>query len=563
MEQYLLAELHSVLADWPGVPDDFVPELEQPNNPDHGDLATSAALKLARHLRRSPRDIAEELRAKLIALPIDPSMVASVEVAGAGFLNFRFADKYLYRELELLIDVGADFGRSQPHGRTAIVEFVSANPTGPLTVGHGRNAVLGDTIANLLEWTGFAVTREYYFNDAGRQMRVLGQSVKARYDKLVDPQMPMKTIEGPEGQPVEVPISFPKDGYLGDYIIDIASEIKTSKDGTVPDNGDMELFSEFAEKNIFGTIEATLRRLGVHMDTFFNERSLYDSDDVWKIVERLRDSGYVYDKDGAVWFKMSELGGEQDKVLVKSTGEPTYRLPDIAYHADKLNRGFDLIVDIFGADHIATYPDVLAALDVLGFDTSKIKVVIYQFVTLLREGQPVKMSTRKANFDSLDDLLDEVGDDVTRYFFLVRSPNSHLEFDLDAATEASEHNPVFYPQYAHARICSIEKKAHEVGIDFDVNQDLSLLSHDAEVGLIKSLLRLPSVIQEAADAYEPHKLAVYLRDVAVAFTQFYSNCRIIGEDREISSARMRLAVATRTVLANGLAVLGISAPERM
>ncbi|MBT8400139.1 MAG: arginine--tRNA ligase [Rhodothermia bacterium] len=563
MEQYLLTQLNNVLVDWTGVPDDFVAELEKPNNPDHGDLATSAALKLARHLRRSPRDIADELRERLLARPLDPSIVSSVEVAGAGFINFRFADRYLHRQLEQLLEAGSDFGRAEQHGKTAIVEFVSANPTGPLTVGHGRNAVLGDTIANLLEWTGFAVTREYYFNDAGRQMRVLGQSVKARYDELVNPQLPMKTIEGPEGEPVEVPDSFPDDGYLGEYIVDIASEIRRSQDGSVPENGDAESFSEFAEKNIFESISATLRRLGVRMDTFFNERSLYDSGDVWTVVERLRALGYIYDKDGAVWFKMSELGGEQDKVLVKSTGEPTYRLPDIAYHADKLNRGFDLVVDIFGADHIATYPDVLAALDVLGFDTSKIKVVIYQFVTLLRAGQPVKMSTRKANFESLDDLLDEVGDDVTRYFFLVRSPNSHLEFDLDAATEASENNPVFYPQYAHARICSIEKKAEEVGVDFDSNQDLSILAHEAEIALIKSLLLLPSVIKEAADAYEPHKLAGYLRDVAVAFTQFYGSCRIIGEDRDISSARMQLAIATRTVLANGLSVLGISAPERM
>ncbi|MDX1430374.1 MAG: arginine--tRNA ligase, partial [Rhodothermales bacterium] len=470
--------------------------------------------------------------------------------------------RFPYQLLAELIVAGAGVGRGVPSGRTAPVAFVPGNPPGPAPGGHGRNAVLGDTIANLLEWTGYEVTREYYFNDAGRQMRVLGQSVKSRYDQLLNPDMPMKTIEGPGGVPVTVPESFPDDGYLGEYIIEIAEGLEGNGSGEGADRSD-DTFKQEAEKAIFAEISATLERLGIHMDTYFNEHSLYESGKVWEVVERLRELGFVYEQDGAVWFKASELGRDQDKVLVKGTGEPTYRLPDIAYHADKLGRGFDLAVDIFGADHIATYPDVLAALDVLGYDTSKVRVVIYQFVTLVRGGEPVKMSTRKATYETLDDLLDEVGEDVTRYFFLIRSPNTHLEFDLDAAKEASENNPVFYPQYAHARICSIESKAREVGVDFEAEPDLSLLEHESEIGLIKTLLDFPSVIQDAARAFEPHKVAVYLREVAVSFTQFYRSCRIIGVESHLGSARMQLALAARTVLANGLGVLGISAPERM
>lgn len=299
------------------------------------------------------------------------------------------------------------------------------------------------------------------------------------------------------------------------------------------------------------------------MDEHFNERSLYESGKVWETVDQLREKGFVYDADGAVWFRTTELGKDKDTVLVKSSGEPTYRLPDIAYHVTKLERGYDLAIDVFGADHIATYPDVLEGVRILGFDPGRIDVVIYQFVTLVRGGQPVKMSTRKATYETLDDLMDEVGEDVTRFFFLMRSSNTHLEFDLDLAKEASEKNPVFYLQYAHARICAILRKAEEVGFVFDDKTDLSLLAHETEAALIKVLLQLPEVISGAAETREPHRVATYLREVAVAFNQFYQHCRIIGEEQGLATARMALARATRTVLANGLAVLGISAPERM
>lgn len=564
MKAYIEAALRQVLRTIEGIPEDFQLELEKPNNPEYGDLATNAAMQLARYLKRSPRQIAEEIVERLQALPLDPQRIAAVEVAGPGFLNFRFAPDYLAQMLVDILAAGERYGRSNlGQGRPALVEYVSANPTGPLTVGHGRNAVLGDTIANLLDWIGYRVTREYYYNDAGRQMRVLGESVRARYLALVDPQLPTKKVQVAEGEWVEVPQPFPEDGYLGDYIIDIARMLYEQHGEALRDAADITPFKEAAEQVIFEDIRRTLARLGIHMDSYFNEHTLYESGRIWEVVERLRQKGCVYEKDGAVWFRTSTLGKDQDTVLVKRTGEPTYRLPDIAYHIIKFERGFDRIVDVFGADHIATYPDVLRALEVLGYDVRRIDVVIYQFVTLVRGGEPVKMSTRKATYVTLDELIDEVGEDVTRFFFLMRSPNTHLEFDLDLAREASEKNPVFYLQYAHARICSIMRKADEVGLKASTTPDLTLLRHAAETALIKELMRFPEVLQEAAQTYEPHRVANYLREVAVAFTKFYDQCRIIGEPEPLAQARLTLAQAARLVLANGLRVLGISAPERM
>ncbi len=563
MQEYLEQQLRIVLDGMGDSPPAFRLEFQPPANPEHGDLACNAALQLARHFRRAPRQIAEEIAERLRALPIDSSRIEGIDVAGPGFLNFRFAANYLTSELRELLDRSEDFGRSNAgSGKKALVEFVSANPTGPLTVGHGRNAVLGDTIASLLSWSGWEVSREYYFNDAGRQMRILAASVRSRYTALANPSMGTKTIGSGEDK-TTVPESFPEDGYLGDYIVEIARSLFDEHGASLLDADDDTVFKTSAEKCIFEGIVRTLARLGILMDTFFNEKSLYDSGRVWDVVEKLREKGLAYDHEGAVWFKTTEFGKDKDTVLIKSTGEPTYRLPDIGYHVDKLERGFDLAVDIFGADHIATFPDVLNGVESLGYDSDKIDVVIYQFVTLIRGNEPVKMSTRKAQYVTLDELMDEVGEDVTRFFFLMRSSNTHLEFDLKLAREASEKNPVFYLQYAHARICSILRKAEEVSFEFDAQADLTLLSHEAESSLIKELIRFPQTVSRAAETREPHRIANYLRDVAVAFTQFYGHCRIIGESSELASARMSLALATRIVLKNGLSVLGISAPDRM
>lgn len=521
-------------------------QLESPKVAEQGDVSTNIAMLLAKPLRQNPRAIAQQL---LDAMPLDPQVLEAIEIAGPGFINFRFAKEYVYQQLRAIIKEGSDFGKTASRkGQRVQIEFVSANPTGPLTVGHGRNAVLGDTIARLLEWTGASVDREYYFNDAGRQMRVLGQSVQARYQQLLG-----QSIELPEG------------GYEGAYIIDIAQEI-IDQFGKEWEGKDWEAFKKAAQETIFTDISQTLERMNIHMDSFYNEFDLYENGDIEKVLAALKEKGLVYEADGATWFKTTEFGKEKDTVLVKSTGEPTYRLPDIAYHANKLDRGYDECVDVFGADHIATYPDILSALQALGYDEQRIRVIVYQFVTLVKDGQPFKMSTRKANFITLDELMDEVGSDVTRFFFLMRSPNTHLEFDIGQAKEAGEKNPVFYLQYAHARIHSILRKAEEeygAPPEYPTLEQLKPLVHPSELTLMKTLFKLSKAILGAADANEPHRLINYLNDVATDFTSFYHDCRIMGVEQECAQARVLLARQTARVLSNGLGILGIHAPEQM
>jgi arginyl-tRNA synthetase len=530
-------------------------EFENPKVPEHGDLTTNIAMVLARNLKRNPRQVAADILNKI---NLDKELVQKVEVAGPGFINIWFTTRFYLRELALIIEKRESFGRSSSGGgKKTQVEFVSANPTGPLTVGHGRNGVFGDTVANLLEWTGHDVTREYYFNNAGRQMRILGDSVRLRYLELLGEQ-----------------VVFPEDYYQGDYIREIAKGLQ-EEFGDKLRNQDAEgIFKQRAETEIFDDIKETCHRLGIHFDVFSNENSLYDAGDVKEVIEELRKKGYAYDQDGAVWFKATAFGGEKDKVVVKSTGEPTYRLPDIAYHREKFKRGFELIVDIFGADHLATYPDVLAGLKALGYEPDRIKVLIHQFVTLMRNGVVVKMSTRRATFVTLDELIDEVGSDAVRYFFLMRSIGSHLNFDLNLAKKQSDENPVYYVQYAHARIASIIRFAAESSKEFgyeigDVSgippspDILDLLSQQEELGLIKLLIQFPETVESCTITFEPHRLCDYLRDVATAFHGFYHNHRVVSQDQALTRARLLLCIATRTVLANGFSILGISAPERM
>jgi len=517
-------------------------QLEAPKMASHGDVSTNIAMMLAKPLRNNPRAIATKI---VEGLSYDNRKISAVEIAGLGFINFRFAKDYLYDELASIIEEGESFGKILSNkGLKVQIEFVSANPTGPLTVGHGRNAVLGDTVARLLEWTGAKVDREYYFNNAGRQMRVLGQSVQARYLEELGKQT-----------------AFPEGGYEGAYIKDIAKDLVQEQGDSLVDAA-WSPFKEKAETTIFKDIDGTLKRMNIHMDNHFNEHSLYESGDIESVVDRLRSKELIYEADGATWFKTTEFGKEKDTVLIKSTGEPTYRLPDIAYHANKLDRGYDVCINIFGADHIATYPDVLSGIQSLGYDPDKIDVVVYQFVTIVKDGKPFKMSTRKANFVTLDELMDEVGADVTRFFFLMRSPNTHLEFDIAQAKEASEKNPVFYLQYAHARICSILRKTKEEYV-FTNTVDLYLLKEDAEISLIKTLFKFPTSIESAAEAREPHRLINYLNEVASKFTTFYHDCRIIGVDIDLAQARIELAHITAQVLKNGLTILGITAPNKM
>jgi arginyl-tRNA synthetase len=524
---------------------------EKPKQEAHGDVTTNIAMLLAKAAKKNSRAVAQEIVDKL---QVDPAYVSKVEIAGPGFINFYFTNEFFTSQLAMILAAPASFGRTNlGGGKKTQVEYVSANPTGPLSVGHGRQAALGDTLANLLAWSGHDVTREYYYNNAGRQMRMLAESTYARYRQLFDEAFP-----------------FPEDGYQGDYIRNIAEELKTEKgDALVSVSIDeaLPVCKDFAEQRLFEAIKKVLARIGVVHDVFFNEDSLYHSGKIKEIIEEFRKQGLAYDKDGAVWMKTTALGLDQDRVIVKSTGEPTYRLPDMAYHREKFRRGFELIVDVFGADHIATIPDVLAGVKALGYDPEKVKVVIHQFVTLMLNGEQVKMSKRLANFVTLDELIDDVGPDAVRYFFLMRANSSHLEFDLGLAKEQSEKNPVYYLQYAHARIASILRFAEEQKLFHpaqpDTNIQFKLLEGASEVALTKLLLEFPQVIDSCVLNLEPLHLTTYLHDVATAFHKFYHEHRVVIPEIELAKARLALCLASKTVLANGCKVLGISAPERM
>jgi arginyl-tRNA synthetase len=524
---------------------------DKPKDAAHGDITTNIAMLLAKSEKKNPRAVAQEIIGKL---DVDPKYVSKVELAGPGFINFRFTGEFFTAQIGDILKHAKSFGGKNIGGdKKTQVEYVSANPTGPLSVGHGRQAAIGDTIANLLVWTGHDVTREYYYNNAGRQMRLLAESTYARYRQLFDSSY-----------------IFPEDGYQGDYIREIADDFKKDRGDSIvmlPLEEALATCKEFAEQELFQAIKKVLARMGVVHDVYFNEDSLYKSGKIEEVIAEFRNKGLAYDQDGAVWLKTSALGLDQDRVIVKSTGEPTYRLPDIAYHREKFRRGFELIVDVFGADHIATIPDVLAGIKALGYDPEKVKVVIHQFVTLMRDGEQVKMSKRLANFVTLDELIDEVGPDAVRYFFLMRSTSSHLEFDLNLAKEQSEKNPVYYLQYAHARIASILRFAHEQGTfntsDSLTGIDYSLLKGPTEIALTKLLLDFPETIESCAMNFEPHWLTTYLQDVATAFHKFYHEHRIVIPELDIAKVRLALCLATKTVLANGCKILGIEAPERM
>ena len=516
-------------------------KLTPPNNPDFGDFATNVALTLTKEAGIPPIQIANNIKDHL---GVSVTLIEEITVTPPGFINFKIAPTYYYQILSEIL-TNNQFGRGlSGKGKKANVEFVSANPTGPLTVGHGRNAVLGDTVSNILEWHGYDVTREYYFNDAGRQMRILGKSVETRYFQILGND-----------------IVFPENGYQGNYIKDIAQTILDKKGKSL--SASDPVFKDQAEKTIFADIKKSLNNLGIHFDQFTNEKTFYENGDIDRFLEELKAKDLIYEKEGATWFRATALGKEQDRVYIKSSSEPTYRVPDTAYHRNKIARGFDLIIDIFGSDHTDTYPDVLLALNALGENTDNIRVLIYQFVTLLRGGKKVKMSTRKANFVTMDDLVDEVGADVVRYFFIMRGMNTHLNFDLDLAADQSEKNPVYYLQYAHARICNIIKHGETMGISTNSNYNPTLLDNPAEIRLLKKLDQFPSMVENVLQTLEPQTIATYLHDTAIFFHKFYAECRVITDDAELTNARIALVSATRIILANGLGLLGISSPEKM
>ena len=515
-----------------------VPKMES-----HGDLSSNAAMLLTKQLKKNPRQIAQEI---ISNLELDNHIISKTEIAGPGFINFFFTAEFITRIIKDVLKDESSFGKSGKYaGKSANVEFVSANPTGPLTVGHGRNAVVGDTVANLLEWIGYKVDREYYFNNAGRQMRVLGDSVRLRYLELCGET-----------------INYPEDYYQGDYIKEIAESLFNKHSYSLKEDSPEGIFKETAEKEIFNEIKKTLLRLNIKHDVFFNENSLYEDGKINTLLNTYKEKELSYEKDGAVWLKLSEIGNEQDKVIVKSTGEPTYRLPDIAYHSTKFDRGYDLIVDLFGSDHNATYPDVMAGVKVLGYDVEKVEVLIYQFVTIMENGEAVKMSTRKANYITLDQLIDDVGGDVVRYFFNMRNITTHMNFDLTLAKKQSDENPVFYLQYAHARICSILKMIEKEDLAAST-ENLNLLTTGEEQKLLKKLYEFKEEVLYSAENFETNRICSYLEELAALFHKFYTFHRVIGSEKKLAEARVALVQAVKIVIKNGLAILGVNAPERM
>ncbi len=451
------------------------PELEKPRNPDFGDWATNLALKMASALGEKPRNIAEAIVSRL-RLP--EGVVKDVEIAGPGFINFRFDSSWFRRIVREILEKRENFGRLDlGKGKKVQVEFVSANPTGPLHVGHGRGAAVGDSVASILEFGGYEVEREYYINDAGLQMELLGESVRSRYFELF-------------GMGEKAP--FPENGYRGEYIYDIAREIR-EKDGDkwlkVDEKESIPYFRDYACERILDWIRKDLEAFGVKYDVWFSERSLYDNGEVEKTLEYLKEKGFAYEKDGALWFRSTAFGDDKDRVLVRSNGVPTYLASDIAYHKNKYERGFDLVIDVWGADHHGYIPRMKAAVQALGKSADALQVLLIQFVTLLREGKPVSMSTRAGEFVTLADVVREVGKDAARYIFLTRKCDSHLDFDLELAKRQTEENPVYYVQYAHARVCSLFEQAKERGIEIPELEKVTLdpLKEPEEMEILRIL----------------------------------------------------------------------------
>jgi arginyl-tRNA synthetase len=522
-------------------------EITTPRQKAHGDFSTNVALVVAPRVGRKPREVAERLRR---SLPEDPS-VREVTVAGPGFVNFTVTNDWLFDALREAVSRGAGFGRAEPNGLSVQVEFVSANPTGPLHVGHARNAVIGDAIAAVMEAAGWRVEREYYYNDAGRQMELFGASVEARYLQLF-------------GLEAEVP----EEGYRGDYLIDVAEDIRREHGdafvGLPPDERRAALLGE-GSRRVLAAIEGSLGRFGVRFDTYFSERTLHERGEIDEAVRRLSRSGHAYDHDGAVFFRSTEFGDDKDRVLIRGTGAPTYFAADCAYLLDKLSRGFDRLIYVWGADHHGDVVRVKGAARALGHDPSALEMVLYQWVALSRGGQAIGMSKRAGTFITLDELLDEVGVDALRFTLLLRSNDATLEIDIEDMKRRSMENPVYYVQYGHARIASILRHADEQGVGAGSidDADLSLLSSEAELDLLRRIAELPGQVAEAAELRAPHRLTHYAQDLAAQFHRFYTECRVVTEDAELTRARLWLCIGARLAIANTLALLGVTAPEAM
>lgn len=518
----------------------------------HGDFATTVAMILSRQLGRAPRKIAEAIAGKLQAGEIEARYIERAEVAGPGFINFFLNRAWLEDTLRAIESCGATYGQSNfGGGKRVQIEFVSANPTGPMNVVNARAAAVGASLANILRATGHDVSTEYYVNDAGNQVEVLGESVELRYCQL-------------QGEDVE----FPDRCYQGAYVTDLAREASRERGGSLktmaPDER-RRFFREFALSQMLESQKRSLARFGVVFDVWFSERRLVEAGATQETLSILQERGMVYEKDGATWLRTTTFGDDKDRVLVKSDGEYTYLAGDIAYHKNKLDRGFELVIDIWGPDHHGHVVPTRAGIQALGYPGECLEVLLLQFLSILSKGERVKMSKRAGEFVTMDDLLDDVGRDAARYFLLMRNIDSHLDFDLDLAREQSQENPVYYIQYAHARICSIFRQARENGVrPVDARDaDLSRLTEEIELDIIRKLAAFPDEMAASAGERAPNRLARYALDLAGLFHSFYNSCRVMSDDAALTSARLVLSKAVGVVLKNSLDTLGILAPEKM
>lgn len=519
-----------------------VPEvsIEVPREKEHGDYATNLAMVLAGKAGMNPRKIAE-----IIVENFESEIVEEINIAGPGFINFKLNNAWLYNNLKIITERGAEYGKIDAGlNKRVQVEFVSANPTGPLHVGHSRGAVVGDVTASIMEAAGFDVEREYYINDAGNQMDILGESTLLRYREIL-------------GEEIEMP----EDVYAGDYVKEIAQDLYEEHGSELMDQDQekrLEVCREYAYQEMLKNIRHDLEDFGIKFDNWFSERTLHP-EKIEHAIDLLRNKGYIYEEEDALWFKSTEFGDDKDRVIIKSDGAPTYMAADMAYHLDKLERGFDKLINVWGADHHGYIPRMKAVIEAFGYEHDTLEVIVVQMVTLLRNGKKMPMSKRAGSFVTMRDVNQEVGTDAARYYYIMRSTDSHLDFDLELAKEESSNNPVYYVQYAHARIHSILDNAE---LDADA-ENLDLLTHEAELELMKMLAKYPEEIKLSAESRQPHHLTTYAYDLATAFHSFYNNCRVNTDNEKLSQARLYLVNAARQVLKNVLTLLGISAPEEM
>lgn len=528
-------------------PDDLlIPEVqvESPKTSDFGDFATNIAFSLTKMLKKSPRDIAI-----IIAKYLEQEkIIKKIEVAGAGFINFWIAEARLYEILGEIEIKQERYGSSNAgQGKKTIVEFLSANPTGPLHVGHGRGAVIGDVIGNILEFCGYDVTREYYINDVGNQMVKLGASLRVRYLELLGESLPL-----------------PEEGYQGEYMIDIAKKLyELEKDSCR--NKDVMYFKDFAMSEILEDIKQSLLSFGVNFNSWYAESTLYQEEMTKKVLDKLKDMGYTYDANGALWLKTTAFGDDKDRVLIRENQIPTYFTGDIAYHCSKYNRGYEILIDLWGADHHGYINRLKAACLALNYPEESLVILLYQLVSLSRGNQPVSMSTRQGEFVTLSEVIQEVGKDAARFFFCMRKSDAHLDFDLELSKRQSQENPVYYVQYAHARICSILRKAKESGLKIKSYEeiDLSVLNLSEELILLSKMSTLQDEVSGCARLFEPHRLTIYLMEIVSIFHSYYNHQRIISSESNLTDARLFLINGLRIVLRNTLSLLGISAPEEM